>query len=367
MLKIKKKIYNLWRIYIIISVTLLILSVPLISFLKEKEKINPKQLKIHKILTTTTILKDSVKHLLGIIDPNEIPKEYDLKYKKIDNFQCESLMKTGVDPHNYKTTLSDRKKIKEADLIIINGLNLETKMTDSFFLLKEKDKLWIAGDFLDKQKLIKSEDDSEHYDPHVWFEIDLWRNINQNLKTRLKQTLNSKEDILKLENNYEIFDIQLKELKKKIISEMKELKNKLTKKNNEFILVTAHDAFSYWQKFSEENSCSFRLESIQGISTQTESSIHRILQLSKILAENNVKSIFTENSIPKDSLKSLKEEVNKLKKHSNPIKIPENVELYSDSLGTDEKIEILNDFNYKHSTYIGAFLNNIKVIKENLL
>ncbi|WP_246833684.1 metal ABC transporter solute-binding protein, Zn/Mn family [Texas Phoenix palm phytoplasma] len=350
-----------------ISVTFLILLVPLISFLKEKEKINPNQLKIKKILTTTTILKDSVQHLLGFVDSNEVPKEYNLKYKKIDNFKCESLMNTGIDPHNYKTTLSDRKKIKEADLIIINGLNLETKMIDSFYLLKEKDQLWIAGDFLDKSKLIKSEDDSEHYDPHVWFEIDLWRNINKNLKTRLEQTLNTKEDIIKLENNYKIFDIQLEELKKKIISEMKNLKKELTKQNNEFIVVTAHDAFSYWQKFSEENLCSFRLESIQGISTQTESSLNRIIQLSKILSENNVKSIFTENSIPKDSLKSLKEEVNKLKKNSNPIKIPDNVELYSDSLGTDRKIEILNNFKYKHSTYIGAFLNNIKVIKENLL
>lgn len=71
--------------------------------------------------------------------------------------------------------------------------------------------------------------------------------------------------------------------------------------------------------------------------------------------------------MPKDSLQSLKEEVDKSrnKRGLSPILIPENAELYSDSLGKDGKEELNKNF-YKHSTYVGAFLNNMRIIEKYL-
>ncbi|MBY7577283.1 zinc ABC transporter substrate-binding protein, partial [Candidatus Phytoplasma sp. Tabriz.2] len=65
----------------------------------------------------------------------DVAEEEQNEYQKIEGIQVDSLMGVGIDPHNYKTKLSDRKKIKEADLVVINGLHLEAKMAEAFPLL----------------------------------------------------------------------------------------------------------------------------------------------------------------------------------------------------------------------------------------
>lgn len=362
----RKYFYNF---LIIISVTSFILIIPIYSlFTLHKENNNQEK----KILTTTTMLYDAIKHLIGDVDEEEEDPDPKLKYQKIENISIDVLMGIGIDPHNYKTKLSDRNKIKKADLLIVNGLHLEAKMLEAFDQLLSKNtssKFWKAGEeSLEKEDKL-TEENSKDCDPHIWFNIDLWIKIVGKLKEQIKTIILSKEDQDKLDNNLEIFQKELKKTKDHIINKMQELKEKIENNGqNKFIIVTAHDAFSYWQNFSESNYCSFELKSIQGISTQTEASALTIINLAKELADNNVKAIFTESSMPKNSLESLKEEVDTLKKQKGlePIRIPD-VELYSDSLGANDKKEELDGKQYKHSTYIGAFLNNLRVIEENLL
>ncbi|MGM1458840.1 MAG: metal ABC transporter solute-binding protein, Zn/Mn family, partial [Columbia Basin potato purple top phytoplasma] len=253
--------------------------------------------------------------------------------------------------------------------LIVNGLHLEAKMLDAFdqLLSQNTTKLWKAGEESLKTEDKLKEENSEDCDPHIWFNIDLWIKIVDKLKKQIEKII-PEEDKSKLNKNLEIFKKELEETKNHIIKKMNKLKNAIENKQNKFIIVTVHDAFSYWQKFSESHCCSFELKSIQGISTQTEASTKKIIELAKELANNNVKAIFTESSMPKNSLQSLKEEVDNLKKQKglDPIQIT-NVELYSDSLGANYKTEEFKGHKYKHSTYIGAFLNNLKVIEEHLL
>jgi len=63
-----------------------------------------------KIVATTGMLGDVAKSLVG------------------DKGEVVSLMGPGVDPHLYKATQGDLKLLKEADIIIYNGLHLEGKM-----------------------------------------------------------------------------------------------------------------------------------------------------------------------------------------------------------------------------------------------
>ncbi|RMI88663.1 metal ABC transporter substrate-binding protein [Candidatus Phytoplasma solani] len=352
---------------LIIGITVLILSIPICALFYRQFK--PKSNDTKRIVVTTTMLQDLVNHLIGDVNESEQLKNY----QKISNIEVKTLMGIGIDPHNYKTKLSDRAKIQEADLVVVNGLNLEAKMPDAFAEFSQKDCLWNAGDKLKedinfKEELLKK-DYSEDYDPHIWFSPDLWIQTLQNLKDVLIAK-NIVKEKAKLETNFQIYNEVLTNLKTHIVKEMKDLKTNIEKQQNKFIIVTAHDAFSYWQQFCKKNHCSFDLEPIQGISTQTEASNNKIVTLAKKLAQHNVQAIFTENSMPKNSLKSLKEEVDKQRqklKMTGTIKIPDNVELYSDSLGTNKHEEKFEDIFYKHSTYVGAFLNNIKIIKENLL
>ncbi|PQP79209.1 zinc ABC transporter substrate-binding protein [Candidatus Phytoplasma phoenicium] len=320
------------------------------------------------IITTTQMLEDAVRHLIGDVDKKE--QKEGIQYTKIDSILCQkSLMGMGIDPHNYKAKLSDRTKIKEADLVITNGLHLEAQMAEAFKLLKKEECVWEAGDqSLDAEDKIKDEF-TDDCDPHIWFGIDLWKKVVSKLKDKLDSMIFFQKEKEYLNQNHKSFEKTLDELQKHIKKELKALKEKKNE-GEKLIIVTAHDAFSYWEKsFSKDTNCSFELKSIQGISTQTEANIKTIIELADELVQNNVKAIFTESSMPKDSLESLRDQVNQFRRAKNldPIKIPEDGELYSDSLGSENKKESFEGCEFKHSTYVGAFLNNMKVIKENLL
>ena len=95
-------------------------------------------------------------------------------------------------------------------------------------------------------------------------------------------------------------------------------------------LVTAHDAFGYFSK-----QFGLKVESIQGVSTDSEVSTKRIEELAQFIADNKIKAIFTESSVSPASIHALEEAV---KAKGWEIKIGD--ELYSDSRSNMKVIEI---------------------------
>ncbi|QBF24060.1 metal ABC transporter solute-binding protein, Zn/Mn family ['Catharanthus roseus' aster yellows phytoplasma] len=367
-------------IFLLATITTLILSIPFLSLTKANNaKTASKDL---KIVTTTTMLKDLVKHLVG-----DVAEEEKNEYQKIEGIQVDSLMGVGIDSHNYKTKLSDRKKIKEADLVVINGLHLEAKMEEAFPLLTNNSFTVVQLDETHtkvinqegkeeehiKEENIKRDEDTHGPDPHIWFDIDLWIKVLKQLKYKLKTVLKkdlrfSQKDIANLKNNCDTYARKLKLLDTYVGKKFNELKGQFSSQGKTFILVTAHDAFSYLARKYD-----FELSPIQGISTQTEASISDIEELANKLVENQVKAIFVESAFPEGTLDSLKESV-KSKGHN--IKKSDE-ELYADALGSEseEPIEFEADKDkdrnskptkYKHSTYIGALLHNINTIEKEL-
>lgn len=367
-------------IFLLATITTLILSIPFLSSTKANNaKTASKDL---QIVTTTTMLKDLVKHLVG-----DVAEEEQNEYQKIEGIQVDSLMGVGIDPHNYKTKLSDRKKIKEADLVVINGLHLEAKMAEAFPLLTNNSFTVVQLDETHtkvinqegkeeehiKEENIKRDEDTHGPDPHIWFDIDLWIKVLKQLKYKLKTVLKkdlrfSQRDIANLKNNCDTYARKLKLLDTYVGKKFNELKGQFSSQGKTFILVTAHDAFSYLARKYD-----FELSPIQGISTQTEASISDIEELANKLVENQVKAIFVESAFPEGTLDSLKESV-KSKGHN--IKKSDE-ELYADALGSEseEPIEFESDKDkdgnskptkYKHSTYIGALLHNIHTIEKEL-
>ncbi|MFW8664504.1 metal ABC transporter solute-binding protein, Zn/Mn family, partial [Candidatus Phytoplasma citri] len=188
------------------------------------------------ITSTTNLLDDLVNHLIGNVDEKENPP--DKKYQKIENIKTYVLMGPGVDPHNYKMKQSDRIAIKKADLIITNGLHLESKMIDSFPLITPKSNIWYASQAIKDDQLIIDETTNQK-DPHIWFSIELWQQVLKNLKEKLKSKLSKSKDRELLENNFDLYMKQLNYLKEN---------TKKKFENKDIILITAHDAFSYLAK-----------------------------------------------------------------------------------------------------------------------
>ena len=275
-----------------------------------------------KVVTTTTMLTDLVKNIGGEV------------------VQVEGLMGAGVDPHLYKASEGDVSKLFNADIIFYSGLHLEGKLVDVFEKMEARGKKTIGlGESLNKDELIQSKLFASNYDPHVWFNIQFFKQFAQKVTEVLFETDPENAELFK-ENN-EIYQTKLDELELEVRAKIETLPKEKR------ILVTAHDAFNYFG-----NEYGFEVVGLQGISTATEAGVQDVQRLSDFIITNKVKAIFIESSVPRRTIEALQQAVLS-KKHDVAI----GGSLYSDALGNAGTEE---------GTYIGMFKYNVKTIVEAL-
>ena len=85
-----------------------------------------------------------------------------------------ALMGPGVDPHLYRTTEGDVRRLSGADIIFYNGLHLESKMTDILEKMSAKQTVVAITKSIASIELLESEQYPGMHDPHVWFDVRLW-------------------------------------------------------------------------------------------------------------------------------------------------------------------------------------------------
>lgn len=280
---------------------------------KKSEKLN--------IVTTTTMITDLIKNIGG------------------GHVEINGLMGAGVDPHLYKASEGDVSKLYEADIIFYGGLHLEGKLVDIFEKMEGKKNTVSLGDRLPKNQLIPSEYFASNYDPHVWFNIQFFKQFAQIVTDELSKA-DAKNAASYSENN--------KKYQEKLDSLESEIKAIIaTLPEEKRILVTAHDAFNYFGK-----SYGFNVVGLQGISTATEAGVKDVQNVSEFIITNNIKAIFIESSVPRRTIEALQEAVLS-KKHNVEI----GGSLYSDALGNPGTEE---------GTYIGMFKYNVNTIVNAL-
>lgn len=274
------------------------------------------------VVTTTTMLTDLVQHIGG---------EY---------INLQGLMGAGVDPHLYKASAGDVTKLSNADIIFYNGLHLEGKLVEVFEKMNVDVVTQVPlGESLDKNTLIGSDYFASNYDPHVWFNIQYFKQFAQEVMNTL-----SRKDPQHVENykaNAEAYIEKLDTLE----AEIKATIETLPKEKR--ILVTAHDAFNYFGK-----SYGFEVVGLQGLSTATEAGVQDVQRLSQFIIDKKVKSIFVESSVPRRTIEALQAAV---QSKGNEVTIGGS--LYSDALGNTGTEE---------GTYIGMFRYNVNTIVEAL-
>lgn len=274
------------------------------------------------IVTTTTMITDLVKNIGG------------------DKINVQGLMGSGVDPHLFKASEGDVSKLANADIIFYGGLHLEGKLVEVFEKMSRQNIKTIAvSDALDKTTLIASELFPGNYDPHIWFNIDYWIQITQYVADQLSKT--DPENKLFYETNAKSYIEKLEVLKKEITATIQTLPKEKR------ILVTAHDAFSYFGKAYD-----FEVVGLQGLSTATEAGVQDVQKLATFIIDKKVKAIFVESSVPKRTIEALQAAVTS-KGHDVSI----GGTLYSDALGNAGSME---------GTYIGMFRYNVNTIVNAL-
>lgn len=269
------------------------------------------------VTATTTMITDLVQQIGG------------------DRVEVYAMMQAGVDPHSYKARPSDVLAIDRADIVAYNGINLEAKLVDVFDSLSDRNKVLMKlEDGLDKADLLKVDGD-DIYDPHIWFNVDLWRDSANYITLKLSEY--EPESKAMFETNRDAYLKELDLLEDYIITQLSLIPQ------DQRILVTAHDAFAYFG-----SAYGIEVESIQGINSQSEAGIRDINNLSKKIIERNIRSVYSESSVPIKTIEAL---VSSVQSKGHPLEI--GGELYSDSLR-------------EHSTYIETFKANIDTIVEGL-
>lgn len=278
-----KKIYLLLFIILFIS----------ISYFLSTSKQNTKK---PFIVCSTSIIYDTVVNLIS----NEA--------------EVISIMGPGIDPHLYKASSGDAYNIDKADIIFYNGLHLEGKMADIFKSLKQKNKnAFAVSDGLPEYLLLGTEYENL-YDPHIWHDVILWKKVTKYISDILIAQYPDKQ--IFIEKNRNSYLEKLDELDFFI-------KNKLSEIKYSKILITSHDAFSYFAK-----RYGMECYSVQGISTDAEANINDTERILKILSENDIPTIFIEQTVCQNYLKNIQ---SIMELQGKKINIGE--KLYSDALG----------------------------------
>ncbi len=254
-----------------------------------------------------------------------------------DLVEVEGLMGPGVDPHLYKATQGDMEKIDQAEMIFYNGLHLEGKMQDILEKMEKKKPVIAVTKDIEKGKLQTVEDNT--FDPHIWFDVELWIETLDVVKDAL--IAEDKENKGTYEENYKAYKQELMKLDQYAADQLSNIPVE------QRVLITAHDAFGY---FGEAYGLEVR--GLQGISTLSEYGSKDVTELRDFIVEKKIKAIFVESSVPKKAIQAVIEGAER-KGHTVEV----GGELFSDAMGENGTEE---------GTYIGMVKHNVDTITNAL-
>lgn len=273
------------------------------------------------IVATTGMIADAVRQIGG------------------DSVQVTGLMGPGVDPHLFKPTQGDVSRLTEADLILYNGLHLEGKMQDVLERLASRKAVVAVSKNIPEETLIMLNEPRGAPDPHIWFDVSLW---SEAVKT-ISQTLQS-QDTANASYYQQRTETYLRELAK-LHREVEEQIGSIPEEQR--VLVTAHDAFSYFGRAYH-----IEVRGLQGISTLAEYGVQDISRLVDYISSRNIKAVFVESSVPRKALEAV---VEGSRQRGHPLRIGGS--LYSDALGAADTEE---------GTYTGMVRHNVGTIVSSL-
>jgi len=273
------------------------------------------------VVTTTGIIADVARRIAG------------------PHAQVEALMGPGVDPHLYKASESDVRRLSEADLVLYNGLHLEGKMGDILEKMSVRRPVIAVSEDIPEDLLRQPPEFKGQPDPHVWFDVSMWVETLGPIQRELSKL--DPAHASEFQANAAALEKELNELDARVEEQI------ATSPESQRILVTAHDAFGYFGR-----RYGMQVVGIQGISTLSEAGLADVDRVVDLVVERKVKAVFIESSVPRRSIEAVQAAV-RSRGHEAAI----GGQLYSDSLGAAGSPE---------GTYPGMVRANVSTIVKAL-
>ncbi len=256
-----------------------------------------------------------------------------------DTLEVEALMGPGVDPHLYKATQGDLKKLTSADLILYNGLRLEGKMGEILEKLARIQQVIAVGAAIDTSQLLSSPLFHNAYDPHIWFDVSIWKQVVKKINSSLQEF-----DPI----HAEYYDENSEKYLQRLDSLHHQVKSQIARiPSEQRVLITAHDAFEYFGR-----AYNIEVRGLQGLSTLTEFGLKDVTDLVQFIIDRQIKAVFMETSISKRSIQAV---VEGCRKRGHNVRIGGS--LFSDAMGAK---------NTPEGTYIGMVNANVQIITQAL-
>ena len=257
-----------------------------------------------------------------------------------DRVEAQGLMGPGVDPHLYRASESDITRLESADAVFWNGLHLEAGMSG---VLERMGDLGVHSirvtDDIDRARLLAPPEFEGAYDPHVWFDLDLWTVAVGAIRDALIAM--DPEGVEVYRTNAAAYIAEIEELDDYVKSRALEIDERVR------VLVTAHDAFNYFAaRYGLE------VRGLQGISTESEASTADVQELARFISERGIPAVFIESSVPDQGVQAVIEAA-AARGHTVTI----GGEIFSDAMGPEGTEE---------GAYLGMIRHNIDTIVEAL-
>jgi manganese/zinc/iron transport system substrate-binding protein len=224
-----------------------------------------------KVATTTNFITDLARQIGG------------------ERVAVVGLMGPGVDPHLYKASAGDVSTLGEAQLVLYGGLELEGKMGDVLEKLAERKPTVAVTRDMPRDRLRASPGFAGRYDPHVWFDVDLWRSAARTTADALIAA--DPEGRATYERRLAAYDARLRALDAEARRRLGSIPE------HRRVLVTSHDAFHYLGARYHVD-----VVAIQGVSTATEATTADVERVAKLIADRGVRAVFVESSVPPQTI-----------------------------------------------------------------
>lgn len=258
-----------------------------------------------------------------------------------DRIEVKSLVGPNADAHVYRATPQDAKLVKEADVLVVNGLGFDGFVPRLIRSSGSKARVITVTNGLKPLEKPKSgghdhghAHDHGKHDPHAWQSIEAAKTFVANIRDGLIAADATGEAAFRANADRYLAELD------KTKSEITAMLATIPKDNR--LAIANHDAFRYFTR-----DFGIRIEGARGLSTEAEPSAKDIARIVRIAKERKAKAVFLENiADPRIAAQLAKETGAKL-----------GGVLYSDAL-TDEKGPA--------PTYLALMRHNARTLVEAL-
>ena len=251
-----------------------------------------------------------------------------------------ALMGAGVDPHLYKASEGDVRRLFRADVVFYGGLHLEAKMAEVLEEMGARTRVVAVTSGIPRDRLLAPAEFEGAFDPHVWFDVRMWAMTVDTIAATLAAA--DPAHAADFRRNAAAYRVRLDSLDAYVRAQAARVPA------DKRVLVTAHDAFNYFGR-----AYGFQVRGLQGLSTASEAGTADVQALAAFIADRRIPAVFVESSIPRRTIEAVQEAVS-----DRGWEVRIGGSLYSDAMGNPGTPE---------GTYPGMVRHNIDTLVGALL